>query len=73
MIVRLSGGKYMTAKVVVTINSCNNGFNFDMNVETGQDSNEEESELAQYFAGIFITGAGELNERSEHSELAEEE
>ena len=63
----------MTAKVVVTIKSCNNGFNFDMNVEAGQDSNEEESELAQYFAGIFITAARQLDGQSESCELAEEE
>lgn len=63
----------MTTKVVVTINSCNNGFNFDMNVEAGQDSNEEESELAQYFARIFITAARQLDRRSENCELAEEE
>lgn len=63
----------MTAKVVVTINRCNNGFDFDMNVEAGQDSNEEESELAQYFARIFVAGVRELNEQSEYCELTEEE
>ncbi|MFZ4217575.1 hypothetical protein ACEV6Q_06925 [Enterobacter ludwigii] len=63
----------MTAKVIVTINRCNNGFDFDMNVEVGQDSNEEESELAQYFARIFITGTRQLNGQSEYSELTEEE
>ncbi|MFZ4221450.1 hypothetical protein ACEV6Q_26955 [Enterobacter ludwigii] len=55
----------MTAKVVVTINSHNGEFDFGFNIEDEQTATVEESELAQYLAGVFIKGVKELKVKLE--------